>query len=198
MTATDRPEQSPSPSARDSDQPTGTGGSSQPARTGPRAAAGDPSGEHPSRATEHVHLRIPLEHPEIPSECVWAVPLGRGRFRIANVPFLVHHVGLGDVVVAVEVEPGALELVEVVEHVHVASFSFELPRSADPRDLLERAGAIGIATEGMGRRLFASSAHRHDAAERFEQMLEDEAEWFERFAPDGRLLRQFGDALLEP
>jgi hypothetical protein len=50
----------------------------------------------------------------------------------------------------------------------------------------------------MGRRLFASSAHRHDAAERFERMLEDEAEWFERFAPDGRLLRQFGDALLEP
>jgi hypothetical protein len=28
--------------------------------------------------------------------------------------------------------------------------------------------------------------------------LEAEAEWFERFAPDGRLLRQFGDALLEP
>jgi len=145
-----------------------------------------------------VHLRIPLDHPEVPSECVWAVPLGQGRFRIANVPFLVHHVGLGDVVVAVEVEPGTLELVEVVEHVHVASFSFELPRSADPREFLERAGAIGIASEGMGRRLFASSAHRYDAAERFERMLEDEAEWFERFAPDGRLLHQFGDALLEP
>ena len=198
MTATDRPEQSPNPPPRDSGPPNGTGGSSPSARAGSRSSAGDPSGEHPSRATEHVHLRIPLEHPEIPSECVWAVPLGEGRFRIANVPFLVHHVGLGDVVVAVEVEPGALELVEVVEHVHVASFSFELPRSADPRDFVERAGAIGIASEGMGRRLFASSAHRHDAAERFERMLEDEAEWFERFAPDGRLLRQFGDALLEP
>jgi len=145
-----------------------------------------------------VHLRIPLDHPEVPSECVWAVPLGGGRYRIANVPFLVHHVGLGDVVAAVEVEPGELELVDVIEHIHVASFSYELLRGVDVEDFVERSRELGVATEGMGRRLFASNVHRHDAAERFERLLEEHADWFERFAPDGRILRQFGDALLEP
>jgi len=146
-------------------------------------------------AVDHVHLRIPLSHPEVPSECVWAAPLGGERYRIANVPFLVHHVGLGDVVVAAEVTPGELELVEVVERVHVASFSYELHRHVDAAEFVERACAIGIATEGMAGRLFASSAVDHAAADRLESMLEDDAEWFERFTSDGLVLRSHGDVL---
>jgi hypothetical protein len=151
----------------------------------------------PDRAatTDHVHLRIPLSHPEVPSECVWAVPLGDERYRVANVPFLVHHVGLGDVVVAAEVTPGELELVEVVERVHVASFSYELHRHVDAVEFVERASAVGIATEGMAGRLFASSASDHASADRLERMLEDDAEWFERFTPDGAVLRSHGDVL---
>ena len=123
----------PTDDARQSHQPaapapvTGAAPGTPPiGRCDDRATTG-PTPDHPSVTTDHVHLRIPLDHPEVPSECVWAVPLGGGRYRIANVPFLVHHVGLGDVVAAVEVEPGELELVDVIEHIHVASFSYELP-----------------------------------------------------------------------
>jgi|GEM_PF-1824018 hypothetical protein len=145
------------------------------------------------RPTDHVTLRIPLTHPEVPSECVWAVPLGEDRYQIANVPFLVHHVGLGDVVVAAEVTPGELELVEVIQRVHVASFTYELNRHIDAADFVDRARSIGIATEGMAGRLFASNAADHDAANRLEGMLTEDAEWFERFTPDGELLRSHGD-----
>ena len=148
--------------------------------------------------TDYVNLRIPLDDPDLPAETLWALPLGDDRYRIANVPFLVHHVGLGDVVVAAEVTAGQLELLDVVEHHHVASFSYELQHWVDNEDFFRRATEMDVQSEGMARRLFTSSTDDHESADRFELLLEDHADWFERFSPDGRVVRRHGDALLEP
>jgi hypothetical protein len=148
--------------------------------------------------TDYVNIRIPLEDPDLPAETLWALPLGGDRYRIANVPFLVHHVGLGDVVVAAELAEGHLELLDVVEHHHVASFSYELQHWVDTEDFFRRTAEMGVLSEGMARRLFTSNTDDHAAADLFELVLEDHAEWFERFSPDGRVVRQHGDALLEP
>lgn len=63
-----------------------------------------------SGAEEHyVKIIIPLEqdedgYPPAGSERLWAVQVGEGLFRVANIPFFTRGIGLGDIVSAVPEE----------------------------------------------------------------------------------------------
>jgi len=139
-----------------------------------------------------VHVRIPLTDPEIRCECVWAEALGANSYRIANVPFFAHDVGIHDVVIAVDVD-GELELVEVVEHRSVASFSYELDPRVDEPVFFADARGTGAATERLTQRCFSTDLHHPDGADRFEALLRHHCRWFERFDGSGRLVLEFGD-----
>jgi hypothetical protein len=142
--------------------------------------------------TDVSHLRIPLHDPEIRCEWVWAVPLGEDRYRVANVPFFAHDVGIHDVVLALHVEDG-LELVEVLERRSVASFNYELTDDVDEPVFFAEVRATGAATERLGSSCFTTDLHHLDAADRFEALVRPRCRWYERFDPLGRLVRGFGD-----
>lgn len=145
--------------------------------------------------TEFTHVLIPLDphDDDVPgAECVWAEPVGDDRYRIANVPFFAHDVGLHDVVLALEVDDH-LELVEVVERRRVASFSYELGSWVDTAVFFAEARGAGAATERLAERCYTSNLHHPAGADAFERLLEGRCRWFERFDHTGRLVREFDD-----
>ncbi len=147
----------------------------------------------PGDPTDLSHLRIPLHDEDIRVEWVWAERIGDDRYRIANVPFFAHDVGLHDVVLALELDDG-LELVEVLERRSVASFNYELATDVDEPVFFAEARATGAATERLGSSCFTSDLHHVASADRFEELLRPRCRWYERFDPVGRLVREFGDA----
>jgi hypothetical protein len=142
--------------------------------------------------TDLVQLHIPLDDPEIGCECVWAAAVGPDRYRIANVPFFAHDVGIHDVVLALEAE-SCLELVEVLERRSVASFNYELLTGVDEPVFFADSRGTGAATERLGRSCFTTDLHHEPAADRFEQLLSPHARWYERFDGVGQLVREVGD-----
>ena len=148
----------------------------------------------PDDPTDLSTLRIPLHDPELRCEWVWAVPLGHDRYRIANVPFFAHDVGLHDVVLALELDDG-IELVEVLERRTVASFNYELAADVDELVFFAETRGTGAATERLGRSCFTTDLHHPDGADRFEAMLRPRCRWFERFDSSGRRVREFGDVV---
>ena len=142
--------------------------------------------------TDLVHVRIPLDDDEIRCEYVWAESLGGDCYRIANVPFFAHDLGIHDVVIALPVD-GDLELLEVVEQRSVASFNYELDHDVDEPVFFAEARGTGAATERLAQRCFTTNVHHDEAADRFEALLRPRCRWFERFDSGGRLVREFGD-----
>ena len=147
-----------------------------------------------SPSTDLVHIRIPLEDDDIRCEYVWAESLGGDCYRIANVPFFAHDLGVHDVVIALPVD-GDLELVEVVEQRCVASFNYELDPEVDEQVFFAEARGTGAMTERLAQRCFTTDLHDPDCADRFEAILRDRCRWFERFDGDGRLVREHGDVV---
>lgn len=142
-----------------------------------------------------THVRIPLAGSDGDgpgSECVWAEPMGGDRYRIANVPFFAHHVGLHDVVVAAD-GGDHLEMVEVVDRRCVASFNYELDQSVDRPVFFADARATGAATECLAGRCYTTAVHHVTAADAFEDLLRDRCRWYERYDAHGRLVAEAGD-----
>jgi hypothetical protein len=145
--------------------------------------------------TDLTHVRIPLDPADEGSphsESVWAEPMGGDCYRIANVPFFAHDVGLHDVVLAIPVGPH-LELVEVVERRCVASFNYELDPGVDTAVFFAGVRGTGAATECLASRCYTTDLFHAGSADAFERQLQPHCRWFERFDAGGALVREYGD-----
>jgi len=88
-------------------------------------------------------------YPPCDSEGLWATPLGGGAYRVANSPWFVPDVALGDFVRAVADGDGILWAMERTEEsgnctIRVATLD------VDQRTVFDTFGAMGIFGEGLG------------------------------------------------
>jgi len=56
-------------------------------------------GESHDKKTVAISIHLP-ENVGVTSEVLWAKSLGRGRYRLSNLPFLAYNLNLGDIVYA--------------------------------------------------------------------------------------------------
>lgn len=88
-------------------------------------------------------------YPPCDSEGLWATPLGGGAYRVANLPWFVPDVALGDVVRAVADGDGSLWGVERTEESGNCTIRVA-PLDVDQRTVFDTFGAMGIFGEGLG------------------------------------------------
>ncbi|MDC0711105.1 DUF4265 domain-containing protein [Stigmatella sp. ncwal1] len=72
-----------------------------------------------SQDGDRVKIVVALErdeddYPPVEYENLWSTPVGKGLFRVDNIPFFAHSIALGDLVAATP-EGGALRFKEVVQ-----------------------------------------------------------------------------------
>ena len=80
---------------------------------------------------------------------LWATPLGGGTYRVANLPWFVPDVALGDVVRAVADGDGVLWAVERTESRGNCTIRVA-PLDVDQRTVFDTFGAMGIFGECLG------------------------------------------------
>jgi hypothetical protein len=147
--------------------------------------------DHPPRRDDHlVKIHFGTDDHIFSGESLWAVPLGGDSYRIANVPFFVHHVGLHDTVLALAVR-GGLEFVARTHRRCVASFSFVVGTPDDTSAVLAELDALGACSEGMAGTLFATNVHDAPTADAVHRVLFERCAWVERFDQDGHLVARF-------
>ena len=88
-------------------------------------------------------------YPPCDSEGLWATPLGGGAYRVANLPWFVPDVALGDVVRAVADGDGSLWGVERTEESGNCTIRVA-PLDVDQRTVFDTFGAMGVFGEGLG------------------------------------------------
>ena len=91
-------------------------------------------------------------YPPCDSEGLWATPLGGGAYRVANLPWFVPDVALGDVVRAVADGDGSLWAVERTEESGNCTIRVA-PLDVDQRTVFDTFGAMGVFGEGLGGRV---------------------------------------------
>lgn len=103
---------------------------------------------------EKVKIRFGLPqwangYPPCCTEGLWATPLGGGAYRVANAPWFVLNVALGDVVRAVPDRDGELWAVERTEKSGNCTIRVA-PMDVDQQTVCDTFGALGIYGEGYG------------------------------------------------
>jgi hypothetical protein len=103
---------------------------------------------------EVVKIRFRLQqgadgYPPCGSEGLWATPLGGGAYRVANLPWFVPDVALGDVVRAEADRDGVLWAVERTEKSENCTIRVA-PLDVDDRTVFDTFGAMGIFGECLG------------------------------------------------
>ena len=88
-------------------------------------------------------------YPPCDNEGLWATPLGGGAYRVANLPWFVPDVALGDVVRAVADGDGILWAVERTEESGNCTIRVA-PLDVDQRTVFDTFGAMGVFGEGLG------------------------------------------------
>lgn len=100
------------------------------------------------------HLRPVTETwPPVPSERLWAMPLGDGRYRIASTPWFIAEIAVGDVVTAAPRNDEALWAIDRVEaagHVTLRVIPRkEGPLAGDAQAVVDAFTALGVVSQGI-------------------------------------------------
>ena len=91
--------------------------------------------------------------PPVPSERLWADPLGDDRFRIASTPWFIADIAIGDIVTAATRNDEALWAVERVEaggHITIRVVPRkDGPLGGDAQTIADTLAPLGVVIQGM-------------------------------------------------